>query len=451
MHPGADTRLRGPAGEPDERLVARVRAGDERAFDEIVTRYRAPLLRYVRRYLPPAAAEDALQQAFINAYAALTSETAKVPASLRPWMYRVAHNAALNVARDPQAAFAPLPDGLDGVERPEEALQRSERLWSVVRALRALPEKQRQVIVRHALDGDSHEQIAADLGVSAGAVRQLAHRARRTVREAAASLVPVWLLRWLPWGSALAESPAAGGGAGSAKVAAAVVATAVAGGGAVEIARHDRGRAVRDVAARAAPAPARASERPAKPPRVVSVPAVAQTREAVGGDTPSGQGGSSSGSRRSGSGRSRSGSSGSGSSGSGSSGSGSSGVSGTSGDSDTSGGSGTSGSGTSGSGGDTSGGSGSGSGGSGSSGSGTSSSGTSGSETSGSGRGTSGSSGSGGGEYRTSGSGSSRSGSAVYDTSGSGGGSYDSSGSGSGGEYESSGSGSSGSGGSGSG
>ena len=109
MHPVADTRLRaiaGPsvlAGAPDERLVALARAGDERAFDEIVERYRAPLLRYVRGYLPPAAAEDALQQAFINAYAALTSETAKVPVSLRPWMYRVAHNAALNARRDPHA------------------------------------------------------------------------------------------------------------------------------------------------------------------------------------------------------------------------------------------------------------------------------------------------------------------------------------------------------------
>ena len=48
------------------------------------------------------------------------------------------------------------------MERPEEALQRSERLWNVVRALRALPDRQREVIVRHALDGDSHEQIAAE-------------------------------------------------------------------------------------------------------------------------------------------------------------------------------------------------------------------------------------------------------------------------------------------------
>src|SRR5688572_30916144 len=106
------------AGAADERLVALARAGDERAFDEIVRRYRAPLLRYVRGYLPPAAAEDALQQAFINAYAALTSETAKVPVSLRPWMYRVAHNAALNAGPDPHASYAPLPERLDGLDRP---------------------------------------------------------------------------------------------------------------------------------------------------------------------------------------------------------------------------------------------------------------------------------------------------------------------------------------------
>src|SRR5829696_4779949 len=91
------------AGEPDDRLVVLARAGDDRAFAAIAARYRAPLLRHILGYLPPADAEDALQQAFINAYAALTRETATGPVSLRPWLYRVAHNAALNVARDPHA------------------------------------------------------------------------------------------------------------------------------------------------------------------------------------------------------------------------------------------------------------------------------------------------------------------------------------------------------------
>src|SRR5688572_29426360 len=92
------TGLAGPrvlAAETDERLVALARDGDERAFAAIVERYRAPLHRYVSGFLPAAPADDALQQAFINAYAALTSERARVPESLRPWLYRVARNAAL--------------------------------------------------------------------------------------------------------------------------------------------------------------------------------------------------------------------------------------------------------------------------------------------------------------------------------------------------------------------
>ena len=81
-------------GVSDERLVALARAGDEQAFAAIFERYRAPLLRYCRGYLPPAAAEDALQQTFINAYAALSGDAGRAPASLRPWLYRVAHNAS---------------------------------------------------------------------------------------------------------------------------------------------------------------------------------------------------------------------------------------------------------------------------------------------------------------------------------------------------------------------
>ena len=194
-------------GASDERLVALARAGDEQAFAAIFERYRAPLLRYCRGFLPPAAAEDALQQTFINAYAALSGDAGRAPVALRPWLYRVAHNAALNVARDPQAGLEQLPEGLDGVERPDEVVQRRERLRRVVGAVTALPPKQRQVIVRHALDGDSHERIATDLGVSPGAIRQLAHRARRTVREAAAALLPAPLLRLLPWGANVADAP----------------------------------------------------------------------------------------------------------------------------------------------------------------------------------------------------------------------------------------------------
>ena len=224
------------SGASDERLVALARAGDERAFAEIVERYRAPLLRYCLGFLPGAAAEDAVQQTFINAYRALSREDGTAPDALRPWLYRVARNAALNVARDPQSGLDELPESLDGVRRPDEVVQARERFQRVVGAVNKLPPKQRQVIVRHALDGESHERIATDLGMSAGSIRQLVHRARRTVREAAAALLPTPLLRFLPLGADAAE---VGSGAALAKVAVAVVVAGAAGGGAVEVAKRE--------------------------------------------------------------------------------------------------------------------------------------------------------------------------------------------------------------------
>jgi RNA polymerase sigma factor (sigma-70 family) len=219
--------------EPDERLVDLARDGDERAFAAIVARYRVPLLHYCRRILPPAGADDALQQTFINAYAALTSEGATPPQALRPWLYRIAHNAALNMARDPQLGLAPVPETLGGSERLEEVVQQREHLDRVLRVVQALPDAQREVIVRHELGGDSHERIATDLGLSAGAVRQLAYRARAAIRAGAAILIPGPVLRAVPWlsgGSGVAE----GSGAVLAKTAVVLVVAGAAGGGAVE-------------------------------------------------------------------------------------------------------------------------------------------------------------------------------------------------------------------------
>src|SRR5438046_316052 len=68
----------------------------ERAFEAIVERYRKPILRYCRRFLPEARAEDALQQAFLNAWSAIRSGVEV--ADLRHWLYRIARNAAFDAA-----------------------------------------------------------------------------------------------------------------------------------------------------------------------------------------------------------------------------------------------------------------------------------------------------------------------------------------------------------------
>ena len=225
--------------QTDDRLVDLVREGNDRAFEAIVHRYRSPLLRYCRRFLSPARAEDAVQQAFVNALAGL--HTGESEMNLRPWLYRIAHNSALNVLRQAGADHEEISDQIDGVETPPQALERRERFRSVVAAVRDLPERQRDAIVLQALEGRSYDEIATEMGVTGGAVRQLLNRARTTLREGVTALTPPALVARL---GGVADAPVAervarlaagaGGGAAVAKVVAIVAATGAIVGGAAD-------------------------------------------------------------------------------------------------------------------------------------------------------------------------------------------------------------------------
>jgi RNA polymerase sigma factor (sigma-70 family) len=238
--------------QSDERLVDLARAGNDRAFEAIVARYRSRLLRHCAGILPPERAEDAVQQAFLNAYRAITAGEAEI--ALRPWLYRVAHNASLNLLRQNGWNHEQIPEDFDGVVQPPQAVEQSEHLRQVVRSVKDLPERQRDAIVLRELEGRSYEEIAAALGVTDGAVRQLLNRARTALRTAATSITPPQLLERLadraavdtPAAARIAElSMGAGGAATLAKIGAAVVvAGAVAGGVAAGPLRHagaDRG------------------------------------------------------------------------------------------------------------------------------------------------------------------------------------------------------------------
>src|SRR3954454_12547248 len=230
------------AGQPilrsqtDERLVDLARAGHEPAFEAIVARYRRPLLRYCGRILSDERAEDAVQQTFVKAYDAMRRDDNEL--NLRPWLYRIAHNTALNGLRDKGLQDEPLDLQIDGVERPDQAAERREGVREVLAAVQALPTRQRDAIVLRELEGRSYEEIAGALGVTGGAVRQLLNRARTTLRAAATAIVPVGLLLRLwsgegePTAARVGELVGAGGaGALATKVAAtALVTGAVAGG-----------------------------------------------------------------------------------------------------------------------------------------------------------------------------------------------------------------------------
>ena len=374
--------------QTDERLIALARAGHERAFEAIVERYRRPLHRHARRLMSDARAEEAVQQALVAAWTAL--RRGDDVRHLSGWLHRIVHNATLNVLRGERDDYAELREWVEASGAPEDELERREMLRETLANLGALPERQREALLRVAVDGVSAEEVGSALGLTEGAVRQLLYRARTALRAAATALTPMPVASWLARAEPLTARIAEAAGAGSAGLGTVLAKTGVvvvaAGGAAAGPAVLDdgpRNEPSRDRAAQSDPGP----RSPVTEFRTIApVPAGATFDDRLverSGDSGRGSSGSgSSGSGTSGSGTSVSGTSGSGSSGSGSGGSGDSG-------------SGTSGSGSSGS--DLSG---SGTSGSGTSGSGTSSSGTSGSNTlvaddSGSGSSGSGSSGSG--------------------------------------------------------
>jgi RNA polymerase sigma factor (sigma-70 family) len=174
--------------QSDDRLVKLARSGHERAFEAIVDRYRRPLVRFCGRILPESRCEDAVQQAFINAHAALAASDE--PVQLKPWLFAITRNAALNMLRQNGWNYEQIPADFDGVLRPDQVVEQRFELEQTVAAVGDLPERQRDALVMRELEGRSYDEIATALGTGGGAVRQLLNRARVTLRGAASMLVP---------------------------------------------------------------------------------------------------------------------------------------------------------------------------------------------------------------------------------------------------------------------
>jgi RNA polymerase sigma factor (sigma-70 family) len=232
-------------GQSDDRLLALAREGHERAFEALVHRYRRPLLRYCRRIgLGDSRAEDVLQHSLLQAWLALSrgSEVRE----LKPWLYRIVHNAAVNALRAGSERHEQLTDAMPARAAVAAGPDLDQRIAvrQTLSDVADLPQMQREAILLSAVGGQSHEQVAEVLGVTDGAVRGLLYRARATLRTAAAALTPQPLISWICGGGAptadrLAEAAAPVGATGMvavvAKGAAVAVAAAVVVGGAAVV------------------------------------------------------------------------------------------------------------------------------------------------------------------------------------------------------------------------
>jgi RNA polymerase sigma factor (sigma-70 family) len=209
----ASRHFLGPAlrTQSDRRLVRLVRDGYEAAFEEIVRRYGRPLTRYAASIVG-GHSEDVTQDAFSKALLALRRDDAEI--ELRPWLFRIVRNTALNDLRDSPPTPEVLAEALAGGRNPAEEVEHREELADLMRRLQALPERQRAAIVMRELEGLGHEEIAAALGLTGGAARQAIHRARRTLRNGAGMLLPLPLLESLLAGAGPTTAEAAMGATG---------------------------------------------------------------------------------------------------------------------------------------------------------------------------------------------------------------------------------------------
>ncbi len=203
----------GPAlrTQPDRRLVTLVRDGYDAAFEEIVRRYGRQLGHYATAIVG-GRSEDVTQDAFSKALLALRRDS-EAEIDLKPWLYRVVRNTALNDLRDRPPDTAELIEALgSGSRSAAEEAERREEMAELIERLRALPEPQRAAIVMRELEGLSHEEIAAALGLSGGAARQAIFRARQALRDGLGLMVPLPILRLLIEPGADAGIAAAGAG-----------------------------------------------------------------------------------------------------------------------------------------------------------------------------------------------------------------------------------------------
>jgi RNA polymerase sigma factor (sigma-70 family) len=169
----------------DEQLVAAFRAGNDEAFQVIFDRYRQRLFAYTRQMLSGSRqdAEDALQDVFLRAYAALRANDR--PVSLRAWLYRVAHNRCIDQLRRPTPAQADVFDlSRSPLRDPIVESQRREDLRRLVEDVQRLPEAQRSALLMREMDGLSYQELADALDVTVPAIKSLLVRARIGLVEA---------------------------------------------------------------------------------------------------------------------------------------------------------------------------------------------------------------------------------------------------------------------------
>jgi RNA polymerase sigma-70 factor, ECF subfamily len=167
------------------RVVARAKAGDSQAFDELYDRYAARVYRYaLARLDEPADAEDLLQRVFLKVIEAMPRyEERGVP--FAAWLFRIARNAVVDHGRQPQQTLTleAAVGHADGAQGPDRLAELAADRAVVRAALDELTAEQRDVVLYRFFAGLTPREIGQLMGKREGTVRALQFRALATLRR----------------------------------------------------------------------------------------------------------------------------------------------------------------------------------------------------------------------------------------------------------------------------
>lgn len=171
--------------ETDADLVARCRAGDHAAFEEIYRQHAGRLYNLAYRMAGGGAdAEDLLQEIFLHAHRKL--ESFRGQSSLGTWLYRLAMNLCVDHLRSRQSKSANLTESLDAApyeaRTPQAAGALNPTRLDLERAIAQLPPGCREAFLLHDVEGFEHREIAEILGVAEGTSKSQVHKARVKLR-----------------------------------------------------------------------------------------------------------------------------------------------------------------------------------------------------------------------------------------------------------------------------
>jgi RNA polymerase sigma-70 factor (ECF subfamily) len=187
---------------PDAELAERAGKGDTVAFEALMRRHNRTLFRTARAILrDDAEAEDALQEAYLQAFHALPGFRAE--ARFSTWMVRIVANEALMRLRketrraqivpiqsaDATPGLEELADNMNDDYRPEPSAERAEVRRLLESQIDALPDAYRTVFMLRAVEEMPVEEVASVLQIPEATVRTRFFRARSLLREALAQKI----------------------------------------------------------------------------------------------------------------------------------------------------------------------------------------------------------------------------------------------------------------------